>query len=449
VTTSRFLFTCWPLTGHVNGQLAIASALRDRGHEVAFVSGSKARPNIEAAGFELIPFTHIDEVAFAGYIDRLETRDLKAKPSASEVRKLLRSWLVDTIPDQLLDLEPIIERWQPDVIVTDLSMWGTIVVLWEKLGIPVALSSTFMGPMIPGPDAPPWGIGLPPAKNRATHLAYDAINRITQAAGKSMRERLDAIRAEHGLGPLGGTVDWFSGKLPLYLVGNVPELDYDRHDLPPSVHYLGDTLWFPPETPETAALLDDIPTERPWVHVSEGTLHSGDPFVLRAAAIGLRDLPVEAVLTAGGTRDPQSLGLGPLAKNIHLVRWVNHGTLMARCKAVVTAGGAGTIVAALHAGVPLVIVPTTWDKPDNARRVTEAGVGIKLTPKQCTAAGLRTAVEQVLGDPSYAANARAVAESFLKAPGPAGAAELLEDLAPAREGEGERVEAGGKTEGSQ
>ena len=43
-----------------------------------------------------------------------------------------------------------------------------------------------------------------------------------------------------------------------------------------------------------------------------------------------------------------------------------------------TTGGPATIMAALRAGVPLVVVPTTWDKPDNARRVVEAGVGVRL-----------------------------------------------------------------------
>jgi UDP:flavonoid glycosyltransferase YjiC (YdhE family) len=65
----------------------------------------------------------------------------------------------------------------------------------------------------------------------------------------------------------------------------------------------------------------------------------------------------------------------------------------------VTTGGAGTVMAALQAGIPQLIVPTHWDKPDNARRVVEAGAGLKLTPRQCTPAALRAAVDRLLHEP--------------------------------------------------
>jgi UDP:flavonoid glycosyltransferase YjiC (YdhE family) len=96
----------------------------------------------------------------------------------------------------------------------------------------------------------------------------------------------------------------------------------------------------------------------------------------------------------------------------------------------VTAGGAATIIAALRAGAPLVVVPTTWDKPDNARRVMEVGAGVRLSPRRCTPAGLRAAVDEVLGEPRYRLSARRMAERLAEAPGPARAVELLEGLVP-------------------
>ena len=96
---------------------------------------------------------------------------------------------------------------------------------------------------------------------------------------------------------------------------------------------------------------------------------------------------------------------------------------------MVTAGGTSTILSALQAGVPLVVVPTNWDKPDNARRVVEAGVGVRLAPKRCTPEALRAAVEEVLTDPTYRENAKHVAALLARASGPERAAELVEALA--------------------
>ena len=86
-------------------------------------------------------------------------------------------------------------------------------------------------------------------------------------------------------------------------------------------------------------------------------------------------------------------------------------------------------MAALQAGVPIVIVPTHWDKSDNARRVVDAGAGIRLDPAQCTAGNLANAVDLLLNDSLYRERARNLAARLAQAPGPAGAASYLQELA--------------------
>jgi MGT family glycosyltransferase len=418
---SRFLFTLWPFTGHLLPQMAIAGALHERGHEVAFFSGEAVRERLESEGFELFPFERLDqERAF---------RNMRAIEAGGRIRPVLRDWLVETIPDQLTDLRRVLERWRPDVIATDLSLWGPIVVLHEAEPIPVALSSTFMGPLIPGPGAPAWGFGLPAPRTARARALNGAITRLTELAGRALRRRVDEIRAEHGLGPLPEPVNRYTARLPLYLVGNVRELDYGRRDLPPSVHYVGNCIWYPPTPPDAAAQLAAVRTDRPWVHVVDSTLASGEPRLLRAAAEGLAGEPVELLVSTGGGRAPEELGFGALPANVHVARWYDHGELLPRCAALVTVGGKATILAAAEAGVPMVVVPTTWDKPDNARRVTRAGAGVRLPARRLSAERLRAAVREVLDQPRYRASARALAARLAEAPGPPAAAELLEGLA--------------------
>ena len=244
-----------------------------------------------------------------------------------------------------------------------------------------------------------------------------------------MRRRLDAIRAGYGLAPMGCSVNAYFGRLPLYLVLSVPELDGARDDLPLSVHYVGACHWHPPEPPGTIAWLDGLPHERPWVHVTEGTSRFQDHFLLQAAADGLAGAPLEAILTTGHGLDPLEVGIATTAPNVHVTNWLSHEVLLPRCAAIVTTGGMGTVIAALRAGVPLVVVPTGWDKPANARRVVAAGVGVRLSPRDCTPGKLRAAVEDVLRDPGYRRNAKRAANLLAAAPGPAGAAELIERLA--------------------
>jgi MGT family glycosyltransferase len=430
-STPRVLFTCWPFEGHVMPQMSIAAELQAQGAEVAFYTAASAHPLLESAGMTAFPFERVKSV-WKGVQERERAVGGRGQPRRVH-RQAYREWLIGTVADQVADLEDLIRRWEPDVIVTDLTMWGPITVLWEKTGIPVVLSSTMMGPMTGGRDAPPRALALGPPRTRRQHVAGFLLNHVVSLLARGGQRHIDQLRARHGLPPMGCSVTDYTGRLPLHLVMGIRELDFGRRDMPGSVRYVGACSWHPQEPPGTAEWLDRIDTTRPWVHITEGTSHFSDPFVLRAASHGLADRPVEAILTTGSgktsgeLRDPQALGLRS-ASNVHVTNWLSHGELLPRCSVVVTTGGPGTIMAALRAGVPLVVVPTSWDKPLNARRVADAGVGVRLPPGKCTPDTLRDAVERVLGDASYRVRAQQMAEALEAAPGPAGAARMIAGL---------------------
>jgi MGT family glycosyltransferase len=423
------LFTVWPFVGHINPFVSVAEALREHGHDVAFYTSPRLRPLLEEQGFAVFPYEHVDEDHIWEFIQAAETRSSLGWHAPGLLLRAFRDWLAGTVPDQVADIESIIGAWRPDVLVTETAMWGPILVLSETTRVPVAILTTLMGCLIPGPDAPPWGPGLPPPRSRAARLLARSVTKIGDLLAVGVRRRVNRIRADYGLPPMIGSVNAFMARMPLYLVPNVRALDYDRHDLPPSVHYVGPCVWNKPSNAPTPGWLDEVPADRPWVHVTEGTAHYQDPFVLRAAAQGLANRSMEVIMTTGAQRDPADLDLGPLAPNVRVEQFVSHSDLLPRCAALVTTGGAGTVMAALRAGVPQLIVPTHWDKPDNARRVVEAGVGLRLTPRQCTARGLRDAVERLLHEPQFRERARQLAGQLAREPGPSRAALLLEELA--------------------
>ena len=88
---------------------------------------------------------------------------------------------------------------------------------------------------------------------------------------------------------------------------------------------------------------------------------------------------------------------------------------------------------ALRAGVPLVVVPTEWDRPENAQRVVESGTGIRIPADRCSPETLKAALVRVLTEPSFKQNAERMAGALERCGGPARAAELIEQLtAPAK-----------------
>jgi MGT family glycosyltransferase len=421
----------WPFAGHLHPAIAIAHALRARGHSVGFYTGVAFGPIVEGEGFQFFPFEKIDE----DRLTVLASSDFSASwslwrklRSAKEAQARAREWLLGTIPPQLADLDPVLANWRPDVVICDLSFWSPILVLRESRQSPVAVLSVVAACILPGPDAPNWGRGAPRPRNQLMRLRVRGQRTFFKWLSAGFRRDVNALRRHYGLPALRQSVTEFAGQMPLYLVPSTPEYDYSRRDLPPSVHYVGPCLWDKPNQAPMPEWLAQIRRDQPLIYVTEATIGTTDPFLLKAAARALRDLPVQVVMTTGKQRDPNDLSFEVAAPNIRVESYVPQSDLLPKVSVMVTLGGSGGVLAALKAGVPLVIVPTEWDRPENAQRVVEAGAGLRIDPKQCTPERLRAAVERVLNEPSFRKNAQRLASDFARYGGPARAARLLEDL---------------------
>lgn len=414
---ARYLFTVWSFPGHINPSIALAVAMRARGHDVAFYTGQRAVRTLDQVGLPYFPMRHVDEEA---HYARLFPPDESAGRTAGvgimrQLRDVLGPWLLDTVPGQMADLEPVMDAWRPDAIVCDPTIWAPFLILHEARAIPVAILSYTVGCPLPGWQAPPWGRGLPPPTTAWRRLRIAAERTGARMATQRFRREANRFRAAHALPPLPRSVSDHAGTMPLYLVTSVPELDYKRVDLPMSVHYVGRLGWDRPTENGPPPWIEDLPTDRPLVYMTEGTVHGRQPRLLRAAR-GLAGLPLHVLLTLNADCNPASVGLGCLPRNVELQLYRPgqgwQSDILPRASLVITNGGAGSILAALAAGVPLIVVPTAWDKPENARRVVESGAGIQLSPQLCTPGRLREAVRYVLREPTFRVQARRVSEAL-------------------------------------
>ena len=432
----RVLLACQPIPGHLNPNLAVAGALRDRGHQVAIYTGTLARGAVEQLGVRFFPFRPAMDDLLTQAMLPANGSSPAARASTDRrgflrVRALnaaLREWLLDSIPFQVRDLDGVIEAFRPDVLITDVTLLGPIL-LRDRFPVPVGVFSVLAACSVPGPEAPPWGRGLRPPRTPWTRAQSVIEQWAIDLLLSELRTEASRLRRAYKLPPLAGRLADEYARMPLFMVASVPEFDYARRDLPRSVEYVGACIWNGGANNTTPGWLDDLSRELPLVHVTEGTIHTREPVVLRAAADGLADLPMHVVMTTGKHRKPEELLPGRIAPNIRVEQFVPHHALFARTDVVVTTGGAGTVTTALLSGVPLVVVPTGWDLPENAQRVVESGVGLRLDPGRCTPRRLRAAVERVLSRPEYRANARRIGAALAAAGGQARAASLIEMLA--------------------
>jgi UDP:flavonoid glycosyltransferase YjiC (YdhE family) len=95
-------------------------------------------------------------------------------------------------------------------------------------------------------------------------------------------------------------------------------------------------------------------------------------------------------------------------------------------------GGLNTALESLACGVPIVVLPVTYDQPGVGARVECAGVGRSIPIARLTLERLRVAVRTVLDDPAYRVRAGLLRSSIEAADGLNRAADLIESAFGAR-----------------
>jgi UDP:flavonoid glycosyltransferase YjiC (YdhE family) len=113
----------------------------------------------------------------------------------------------------------------------------------------------------------------------------------------------------------------------------------------------------------------------------------------RAAVEALRGEPYRVLLTLSDALP--GVGLES-SDNIVVTRFVPHAAVLPHAALVITHGGMGITGKAAVAGVPQVVVPYGRDQPEIARRVSEAGIGVRLPAAKLDGPRLRQAVRQAI-----------------------------------------------------
>jgi UDP:flavonoid glycosyltransferase YjiC (YdhE family) len=380
----RFLFTFTGGTGHFLPTLPIAKAIARRGHEVAFACQAAMVRTVEAAGFVAL------ESGGTTLLDPKERRPLLPVDRSREERVVRATFAGSIAQERAGRLRDLAGSWRPDVMVRDEMDFGSVVAA-ESLGIPHA------------------GV-------------------IVIAAGGLLRpeliaQPLDALRSEYGLAP-----DPEFEMLHRYLTFvPVPASFRDPGDpLPPTAHHLRPAALDTDGHESVGIFATD--RERSTVYFSLGTVfhqEAGDLFTRVLA--GLRDLPLNIIVTVGREADPAELGIQP--PHVHIEQFLPQAGVLPWCDVTVSHGGSGSVIGSLAFGLPSVLLPMGADQPLNGDRCVDLGVAHVLDACGSSPQEIGDAVTSVLEDHSYRLAASRIRDEIRTLPGDAYAADLLVRLA--------------------
>lgn len=150
--------------------------------------------------------------------------------------------------------------------------------------------------------------------------------------------------------------------------------------------------------------------------VTMGTILAGRESAMTTILDGLEQLDLDIVAMVGHDLDPALLG--PRGAATRVVRFMPLTGLLESASLLVFHGGSGTMLAALAAGVPMVMLPVAADQPENAERCVAAGAAIALASDARGADEVRTAAAAVLADQAFAAAAGGLRDEIALMPPP-------------------------------
>jgi len=404
----RVLVYTSPARGHLYPLVPTLEELRRRGHHVTVRTLASEVGRLGALGFSAGP---IDPA-----IEAIAHEDWKAASAPAALLAGCRTFVARG-RHEVADLRRAIEAERPEILFTDVNAWGAAAAA-EVSGVPWAVFAPYFLPLR-SPGAPPWGLGLAPARGAAGRLRDSLLWPVVDRLYDRVRPSLNELRASAGAPPLRHVSD-FAARAPLVVSYTAEPFEYPRA-WPANVKLVGPGVWEPGEEAEPSRAGDD----RPLVLVTCSTEFQNDGRLVAAALAALADEPVRVVATTASV-DPASIAA---PANARVERFLPHGPLLREAACVVCHGGMGITQKALAAGVPVCAVPFGRDQLEVARHVEVAGAGTRLPAARLNPERLKAAVRTAM---SRAEGARRLAAAFREAGGARAAADALESIVTER-----------------
>lgn len=393
------------LRGHLSPLSVLAEALIGRGHQVTFVHQNDARTLIDARG-----------ARFAALGKNQGSLDRWTGPMAS-IRHVLdlhgtMKRMEEFTSMFCAEAPALLQELRVEAIISDqLEPAGGMVA--DHLGLPFVSVATAL-PMNSENEVPPPFVNWPYKPTRHGLRRNIGGWNITDLLMRSVNANIAANAKSLGISERSRIEDCLSPRLQLAQLPR--ELDFPRTCLPHNFHYVGPFRRPAGEKPFLPA------DPRPTAFATFGTLQGSRLKIFARLAAACDALGVRLVITLGG---PHRDKLPKLAGDPLVHEWVPQDVLMGEIDLVLCHGGMNTTLDALSHGLPLMVVPMTFEQPGIAARVERSGAGL-MTSNRSQSTTFRKKIQALLQEPRFKTDALRMQRAIAASGGAPWAAELIE-----------------------
>jgi zeaxanthin glucosyltransferase len=373
---SRVLFVVLAEKGHVHPFIGPAQELLRRGCTVGFYSPCDLREPLGRAGFNYQDvFVGSHEAPPPDANRGLAFAELVADPA--RLRAWIKAMLIDTVPLEVKRLTAVVMEFRPDVIVADPMAYAAPIVA-AGAWVPWAGVSTSLNPVVPD-DWESELISTTSALPRAELFNRYGLRREEFRVSDCLSRHLNVAFTTREL------------------VGEPP----------PGVMLAGASLPLADRGDEGEALDLD---ERPLVYMALGSQIFHQPRMFEVIIKASRGQGWQLVLAVGDLK----IDAPP---DVRVVGYAPQLALLRRARAMISHGGANSVMEALAHGVPLMISPICNDQPHNARFVAQAGAGVTCDLSRASVDEVRRMLAMLCGEGEIRGTVRRIARSYREAGG--------------------------------
>ena len=375
----RVLLVVFSRAGHLNPMIAVAQELELAGHEVTLF-GLDADVSAVAARAGLRAQTATSATTSTAASEPRASLRLAARANdVAWAKRFHTIVLLDPVKTQVEQLARLVQERRPDVIGIDPLAYAAAVVA-ERARVPWACLATGLQSLeVDGrraADAPAFD---QLASRRSTLLGSLGVDLAFRSCDV-VSPYANMVFAYAGLFPRGAPagLDCIGPALPRVPRGDEPPFDWSR-----------------------------IPRDRPLVFVSFGSQLSHVPEVYQAVWSSLSADEACVVTTLKDLLHEPFARTRP--EHVIAVDYAPQLAMLERAAAMVTHGGANSVMEALRHGCPMLVIPIASDQPLLGYLVAQAGAGAALDPAAITPEACR---EQLLPLLDSAASARTAARAI-------------------------------------
>jgi MGT family glycosyltransferase len=406
--------------GPTNNCVGMGHALRRRGHRVVFVIEESFAGALEEKGFEerlmrLQPPAETEEEPGQFWKDFIrDTGPVFRKPTIEQLEGFIKpTWQALVDGSKYVDdrLREIFDDVCPDVIVEDNVVGFAAVTTADCPWIRIVSCNPLE---LPDPELPPVFSGYPTDDSSG----WEEFRAEYRRVHGDMHADFDEFMRERGCPPL-PELEFIHRSAHLNLFLYPEESDYERsRPLGPMWERLDSCV-----RKEGAGDFHAPRGDGALVYLSLGSLGSADVELMQRLVDLLAAGGYRAIVSKGPQHDQIELREGQEGAEL-----VPQPALLPLVDAVITHGGNNTVTECLHFGKPMVVLPLFWDQYDNAQRMDELGLGIRLPSFEFEDAQLGESIERLVADDAIAERLKAISERLQGDPGTERAADCIESV---------------------